>query len=155
MTKWMFCLIIVACGSMSLQAKEPEIIEALEEYYLFAPPGGGSIGYKQIPVEERSQILFVDTRTRQEYQAAHIPGAMHLEWREVVERREELPQERPIILYCNSGASSAQSMMGLHLVGMDNVRTLAGGFIRYLETRADGGRSGRDAMIDQAELSND
>jgi len=146
MTKWMFCLIIVACGSMSLQAREPEIIEALEEYYLFAPPGGGSIGYKQIPVEERSQILFVDTRTREEYQAAHIPDAIHLEWREVLERRDELPQDRPIIVYCTSGASSAQAMMGLRLAGVDNVRTLAGGFIRYLETQADSGRYLRDGM---------
>jgi rhodanese-related sulfurtransferase len=144
MTKWVFCLAIVACGSIALQAEEPDLIEALEEYYLFAPPGGGSISYRQIPIEERSQVLFVDTRTREEYQAAHIPGAMHLEWRELVERREELPQDRPIILYCNSGASSAQAMMGLHLAGMNNVRTLAGGFLRYLESQADGGRSGPD-----------
>ena len=136
MTHRMLCLIIFACGSIALQAEEPDIIEALEEYYLFAPPGGGSISYKQIPVEERSQVLFVDTRTREEYQAAHIPGAIHLEWREVLERRDELPQDRPIILYCNSGASSAQAMMGLRLAGMENVRTLAGGIIRYLESQA-------------------
>jgi len=136
MTKRMFCMIIFACGSIALQAQEPDIIEALEEYYLFAPPGGGSISYKQIPVEERPQVLFVDTRTREEYQAAHIPGAIHLEWREVLERRDGLPQDRPIILYCNSGASSAQAMMGLRLTGMENVRTLAGGFMRYLESQA-------------------
>ena len=136
MTRWFLGLVILASSSMPLQASASGLMEALEEYYLFAEPGGGSISYRQIPVEERSQVVFVDTRTLKEYQADHIPGALHIEWREVLERRDELPSDRPIILYCNSGASSAQAMMGLRLAGMENVRTLAGGFVRYLEKRA-------------------
>ena len=136
MTRWFLGLVILASSSMPLQAGASALMEALEEYYLFAEPGGGSISYSRIPVEERSQVLFVDTRTLQEYQADHIPGALQIEWREILERRDELPLDRPIILYCNSGASSAQAMMGLRLAGMENVRTLAGGFVRYLEKRA-------------------
>ena len=136
MTRWFLGLVILASSSMPLQAGASALMEALEEYYLFAEPGGGSISYSRIPVEERSQVLFVDTRAPQEYQADHIPGALQIEWREILERRDELPLDRPIILYCNSGASSAQAMMGLRLAGMENVRTLAGGFVRYLEKRA-------------------
>jgi len=50
------------------------------------------------------------------------------EWRQVLEARSELPSDRQLLLYCNSGTLSAQAGFALRVAGMDNVRILQGGF---------------------------
>lgn len=105
----------------------------LEDFYAFAPPHGNAIAIQQIPVEERDRYLWVDTRSVEKYRQGHIPGAIHIEWREVFERRNELPRNREIILYCSGGVVAALAMMGLELAGFDNVHTLVGGYSRFVE----------------------
>ncbi len=59
-----------------------------------------------------------------------LPGALRLSPDELQARREELPRDRDIILYCTcpSDASSAASALKLRRVGIERVRPLAGGF---------------------------
>jgi hypothetical protein len=45
-------------------------------------------------------VLFVDTRSAQEYQAGHIQGALSMPLDEVPVRYAELPQGQEIIFYC-------------------------------------------------------
>ncbi len=107
--------------------------EVLSDFYAFAEPQGNAIAIQQIPVEDRSRYLWLDTRSAEKYRQGHIPGAVHMEWREVYDRRGELPHDREIILYCSGGVVAAQAMMGLKLAGFDNVHTLAGGYRRFVE----------------------
>ncbi len=109
------------------------LYDTLEDFYAFAPPQGNAIAIQQIPADKMRDFLWVDTRSQEKYQQGHIPGAIHIEWREVFERRNELPRDRGIILYCTGGVVAAQAMMGLKLAGFDNVHTLAGGYSRYLD----------------------
>lgn len=111
----------------------PALDEVLEDFYAFAEPHGNAIAIQQIPVKDRARYLWVDTRSAEKFRRGHIPGAIHMEWREVYERRDELPRDREIILYCSGGVVAAQAMMGLKLAGFDNVHTLAGGYSRFLE----------------------
>jgi len=118
------------------EAEEPEeaaLDDVLSDFYAFAEPQGNAIAIQQIPVEARSRYLWLDTRSAEKYRLGHIPGAVHMEWREVYDRRAELPRDREIILYCSGGVVAAQAMMGLKLAGFDNVHTLAGGYSRFLE----------------------
>ncbi len=107
--------------------------EVLSDFYAFAEPQGNAIAIQQIPVQERDHYLWLDTRSAEKYRQGHIPGAVHMEWREVYDRRGELPHDREIILYCSGGVVAAQAMMGLKLAGFDNVHTLAGGYRRFVE----------------------
>ena len=59
---------------------------------------------------------------------AHIPGAVHIEWREVLSRRGELPVDRAVLLYCNTGSLSAQAAFALKASGREDVYVLTGGF---------------------------
>ena len=46
------------------------------------------------------RIVVIDTRSRAEYEAAHIPGAISMPYAEVEARYQELPRTAPIITYC-------------------------------------------------------
>lgn len=49
---------------------------------------------------ESENGLIVDVRGESDYAAAHIAGALHLPATDIETRYRELPQERPIYLYC-------------------------------------------------------
>ena len=42
-------------------------------------------------------------------------------------RRAELPGDRMVVVYCNSGSLSAQAVFALRLLGHDNVKVLQDG----------------------------
>jgi hypothetical protein len=76
------------------------------------PPGSGSSPttteeVPRITVEElRSlqtsarQVVIVDTRSQDSYQAGHIAGAVNIPYDEIATRYPELPRGTRIILYC-------------------------------------------------------
>ncbi|MCW5882798.1 MAG: rhodanese-like domain-containing protein [Anaerolineae bacterium] len=45
-------------------------------------------------------VVFVDTRSPQEFSASHIPGAVNMPLPDVPNRFSELPQNAEIITYC-------------------------------------------------------
>src|SRR5262249_3577919 len=97
----------------------------------------------------KADVVIVDARTKEEYageskltkKAGHIPGAVHLEWVELLDPKtgKYLPQtelikllkerkidpDKPAITYCQSGgraAGSAVAAFGLELAGAKKVR---------------------------------
>ena len=46
--------------------------------------------------------LFLDVRSLEEYESSHIEGAMHIPVSELEGRLDELPKDKPIIVYCDS-----------------------------------------------------
>lgn len=72
--------------------------------------------------------------------ALRLAGAMladskdvHLFLVEEGARRAELPKDKPILLYCNSGSLSGQAAFALKLAGVGNVLILQGGFYQWKE----------------------
>ena len=68
---------------------------------------------KSISVEEVYEIiknkedyLIIDVRTKEEYDEGHIGGATLLPVQELEDRLNELPKDKPIIVYCRSGNRS-------------------------------------------------
>jgi rhodanese-related sulfurtransferase len=112
-------------------AASPAAIDAMEEFLDFSEYGGATILPEQIPAEDWEKILVIDTRDAEQFQAAHIPGAVNIEWRQVLGRRAELPTDKMVLVYCNSGTLSAQAGFALRVAGMSNVRILQGGFSEW------------------------
>jgi len=100
----------------------------MEEYSLFAPYDAGIILPAQITPDIKDSLAFIDTRTAEEHQNQTIPGAIHIEWREVFTRLDEIPKDRRTVLFCNTGALSAQAAFGLRVLGYENVLILQTGF---------------------------
>jgi 3-mercaptopyruvate sulfurtransferase SseA len=46
------------------------------------------------------KMVLIDTRSRTEYEAAHIPGAISMPYAEVEARYRELPRATQIVTYC-------------------------------------------------------
>jgi rhodanese-related sulfurtransferase len=105
----------------------PALAETMEEYLEFAEYGSSIILPEQIPEEEWPKILVIDARDAAQFEADHIPGAINIEWRRAVARRDEIPRDKPVVIYCNTGSLSAQAVFALRLLGWDNVRVLQDG----------------------------
>lgn len=48
---------------------------------------------------EQAKAVFVDVRSKTEYEKAHIPGAIAVPFKEFPQRMRELPQDKEIITY--------------------------------------------------------
>ncbi len=108
-------------------AENPAVVDAIGEYMDFTEYGSSLILPEQIPKEDWKKIVIVDARDAAQYAKEHIPGAVNIEWRQAVARRAELPRDRMVVVYCNSGSLSAQAVFALRLLGYDNVKVLQDG----------------------------
>jgi phage shock protein E len=82
---------------------------------------------RELLAQDRSAIL-LDVRTPEEHREASIPGNRLLPLQELSLRRRELPGDlnTPLILYCRSGARSAQAAELLIRFGYRRVYNLGG-----------------------------
>lgn len=109
-------------------ANNATVVKAIEEYLDFTEYGSSVILPEQIPAEDWNNVFVVDARAAVHFDQGHIPGAINIEWRQSLARRGELPRDRMVLLYCNTGVLSAQAVFALRLLGHDNVKVLQGGY---------------------------
>jgi rhodanese-related sulfurtransferase len=102
-------------------------IHEMEGYMEFVDYGGGVIFPEQIPAEDWKRIFVIDARDAAQFARDHIPGAVNMDWRTVLAKRNDIPRDRPVIIYCNTGSLSAQAGFALRVAGWDNLRILQGG----------------------------
>ena len=105
-----------------------EILEQLEEYLDFSEYVAGSISVEQLSATEAAEVLYIDTRNATQYASDHIPGAINIEWREVLNRRDEIPSDKTVVLYCDTGLLSSKAHLILQLAGYENIKVLLGGY---------------------------
>lgn len=81
------------------------------------------------------QFHLVDVREESEWQAGHLPGAIHL-GKGIIERDIEgrIPDlDAPIVLYCGGGFRSALAAESLQKMGYTCVISMDGGFRGWKE----------------------
>jgi rhodanese-related sulfurtransferase len=120
---------------MSAKANEA-IIEAMGEYLMFQEYESGIILPQQIDQSVFEAVTWIDTRDSEQFDKQTIPGAIHIEWRQVIERMDEIPTDRKVIVFCNTGSLSAQAAFALRVAGFDNVVVMQSGFLGWLENAA-------------------
>ena len=127
-----FIVLIALClFILGAQAEDNPAIEMLQEYLDFAEYSEGSISTDQLSSIDSEKILFVDTRNKAQYKEGHIPGAINIEWRQILSRRNELPTDRTIVLYCETGLLSSKAHLALRMAGRENVKVLWGGYLMW------------------------
>ena len=102
-------------------------IDEMEAYLEFVDYGGGVIFAEQIPADDWKNMLVIDARDAGQFAKAHIPGAINMDWRQVLARRDDIPKDKAVLIYCNTGSLSAQAGFALRVAGWENVRILQGG----------------------------
>ncbi|WP_265109589.1 sulfurtransferase [Halosolutus halophilus] len=98
---------------------------------------------------ERDAVL-VDTRERDEFAEAHLPGAIRFDWREVVDddtRRLKpdadlvalladhgITPDREVVLYCNTARRISHTYVVLRALGYEDVAFYEGSLTEWLAT---------------------
>lgn len=117
----------MAMTTMAWADNKAAAIDEMEGYLEFVDYGGGVIFAEQIPKEEWPKMMVIDARDAGQFAKGHIPGAVNMDWRQVLAKRNTIPKNKPVLIYCNTGSLSAQAGFALRVAGWDNVKILQGG----------------------------
>ncbi|WP_435196952.1 sulfurtransferase [Natronomonas sp. EA1] len=117
------------------------------EYTATFQEDGPLIPYEEVTTALEEDALLVDTREPAEYEAGHLPGAVQVDWRELVdddtrglkpeaELREILESrgitpDRRIVLYCNTARRISHTYFVLRQLGYANVEFYEGSLTEW------------------------
>lgn len=73
----------------------------------------------------------IDVRTEAEVAQGVIRGAVHIPLHLLPLRAADVPQDKPVVIYCRSGARSAQACAFMAAQGFPNMHNLAGGILSW------------------------
>ena len=80
------------------------------------PPPVPSVG----PAEVADGVAILDVREQDEWEAGHIPGALHIPLGQLTARVGELPPGE-VVVVCRSGGRSGQAVAWLNESGLETV----------------------------------
>ncbi len=129
-------MVILLAAAPAVANDKAKLMDELSGYLEFADYGGGTIFAEQIPKSEYSKMMIIDARDAAQFAKEHIPGAVNIEWRQVLSKSSSIPKDKSVLIYCNTGSLSAQAGFALRVSGWENVKILQGG---YVEWKAKGG----------------
>lgn len=113
-------------------AEENPAVEAMQEYVEFADFGEGTITVEQIKQIGADNLVFIDVRLPASYEKSHIAGAKHIEWRQVLGQRDEVPSDKTVVFYCDTGLLSSKTQFAMRVAGWENVKVLVGGYASWV-----------------------
>jgi len=132
MKKLICTTLALLCVSVPVWADDKaKLMDKLSGYLEFVDYGGGTIFAEQIPKGEYAKMMVIDARDAAQYAKEHIPGAVNIEWRQVLAKSGDIPKNKPVLIYCNTGSLSAQAGFALRVSGWENVKILQGGFAEW------------------------
>ena len=103
-----------------------------EVFELWPREGKGLGRVTQLSVDDlaaqHQEFVVLDVRGRSEWDAGHMPGAVHIPLAELPHRLPEVPAGRPIAVHCQGGGRSAIAASVLRAAGVNTVSNVTGGF---------------------------
>ncbi len=82
---------------------------------------------QQFASGDSGAFQFIDVREEEEYTAAHIPGAINIPLSEFAARVDEISEDSPVLLVCNTGVRSSQAALFMASMGYDELYNLEDG----------------------------
>ncbi|MEN2766006.1 rhodanese-like domain-containing protein [Ornithinibacillus xuwenensis] len=73
----------------------------------------------------------IDVREPQEFKNGHVLGARNIPVTQMKQRLIEIRKDKPVYLYCQSGARSSRAAQLLHKKGYQEIYQLKGGFKKW------------------------
>ena len=84
----------------------------------------------------RHAHTLLDVRTRDEFAAGTIPGALNIPIDELRNRLDELPADRPVIIFCRVGQRGYLAARILMANGHSDCANLSGGYVTWRQAAA-------------------
>jgi adenylyltransferase/sulfurtransferase len=107
------------CGTVSDEAAEAAADATITAAELKAMQDAGD------------DIYLVDVREPAEWEIISIPGAVLIPKGDVAGKLSELPQDKPVVLYCKTGIRSAESLALLKNAGFADAKHVQGGITAW------------------------
>ena len=130
----------VAMEAGEMPDVDADLVAAVDDYLMNVLPEGWGViksdGLLEALVEEPPFLL--DVRQPEEFDGAHIDGAVNIPLRELGANLDQLPMDEPIVAICGSGHRSTIAMTALQMLGYE-VKSLAGGMGGYTGETVSGG----------------
>ena len=105
--------------------------------------------WRELQSSKREERVLIDVRTPEEYALGTIDDAINIELDKLRERLDEIPQDKPIYLFCGVGLRGYLASNILKANGYRDVRNLIGGIrtyntatARYTKTASNDGDAG-------------
>lgn len=86
-------------------------------------------------LEDLEDAYLIDVRPAVSYQTNTIPNAFNIPVDQIRKRTDEIPKDKKVVLFCNTGHTSYIASRILAQKGFNNVYSLAGGIELYKELR--------------------
>lgn len=83
-----------------------------------------------------AKVQLVDVRTPGEFNNGHIKNAVNIDfydWGNFLKSFEKLDKNRPVYLYCRSGARSIKAARKLIGIGFPKIYDLKGGYMAWVK----------------------
>ncbi len=77
-------------------------------------------------------LFVLDVRTPKEYAAGHVPGAINVPYDQVASHLAEIPKDKDVVLYCQSGRRAGLAAEVLQASGYTKLEHLQGDIQAWL-----------------------
>lgn len=134
-------MLIAGCGTgknsddSDSAEQKIESTDGMDDNDMLEEESGENAAVKKITAEEAYQrmkssdpIVIVDVRTKEEYDAGHIEGAILIPNEEITNEKPKLlpVEDAEILIYCRSGNRSGQAAEKLEKMGYTNINDFGG-----------------------------
>ena len=82
---------------------------------------------QQFASGQGGEYQFIDVREEDEYAEGHIPGTANIPLSEFMARADEISEDMPAVLVCNTGIRSLQAAQFLASMGYEDIYNLEDG----------------------------
>jgi len=82
-------------------------------------------------IAKNSKIVLLDVRTPEEYRQAHLRGSLLIPLGDLGRRIQEVPRDRPVLVYCAVGARSVSAAGFLASRGYREVYNMSDGLVGW------------------------
>jgi len=80
---------------------------------------------------QSGRAILIDVRSKEEWEAGHVAGSLHIPWHDLRTRYAELDPARQYIVMCRGGQRASIAASILKMQGFENVSNLGGGYSAY------------------------
>lgn len=97
-------------------------------------------GFKEVDapgleaLKASESVMLIDVRTDAEVSRGMIDAAIHLPLHLLPIKAQDIPQDRPVVFYCQSGGRSAQACAFMASKGFGNIYNLQGGIMGWMRS---------------------
>lgn len=118
-----------AAAPVAPRTVAPAMQAAVSEFLATLPEGFLSVGdVAKLKAAIDAGVAVIDVREESELAEGQIAGAISIPLRTLAQNLDQIPTDRPVVVYCASGYRAAMAAAALRVMGMDNVYAFPAGY---------------------------